>query len=60
MANCALAARHSLAGILHASAARFKTRNTRLRAAASCGKCPRVRTARQSLACSASIALVVM
>src|SRR4051794_31517731 len=43
MANWALAAVHSLAGILHSLAARFKTRNSSLRAASSVGKWPRAR-----------------
>ena len=59
MANCAFAAVHSLAGILHSFAARFKTRNSSFSTASWWGKWPRVRTARRSLACAASIALVV-
>ena len=58
MANCALAAVHSRAGILHCLAARFKTRNSSFSTASSVGKWPRARTARRSFACSASMALV--
>src|SRR5215211_7046909 len=59
MANCALAAVHSRAGILHCLAARFKTRNSSFSTASSVGKWPRARTARRSFECSASMALVV-
>src|SRR3954454_15448067 len=58
MANCALAAVHSLAGIFHSFMVRFKTRKSSLRAASSVGKWPRALTARRSLAFSASMALV--
>jgi hypothetical protein len=58
MANCALAAVHSLAGILHSLAARFKTRNSSLRTASSVGKWPRARTARRNLAFRASMEFV--
>ena len=59
MANCALAMVHSLAGIFHSFAARFNTRKSSLMALSSVGKCPRVRTARRSLAFSDSMAFVV-
>jgi transposase len=59
MANWALAAVHSRAGILHSLAARFKTRNSSFSTASSVGKWPRARTARRSFECSASMALVV-
>ena len=58
MANCALAAVHSLAGILHSLAARFKTRNNSFSTALSVGKWPRALTARRSLAFRASMELV--
>jgi hypothetical protein len=47
MANWALSACHYLAGIFHSFVARFETKNMSLSAASSCGKCPRVRTARR-------------
>lgn len=59
MANWALAMVHSLAGIFHSFAARFNTRNRSFMALSSVGKCPRVRTARRSLAFSDSMAFVV-
>jgi transposase len=59
MANCALAAVHSLAGILHSLAARFKTRNSSFSTASSVGKWPRARMARRSLAFRASMEFVV-
>ena len=59
MANCALAAAHSLRGIFQSFEARFNTRYSSFSAASSCGKWPRARTARRSLALSDSMALVV-
>ena len=59
MANCALAALHSFCGIFQSLDARFNTRKSSFSAASSCGKWPRARTARRSLALSDSIALVV-
>jgi hypothetical protein len=58
-ANCALAIAHSRGGIFHSFSARFKTRKSSFIAASSVGKCPRARTARRSLALSASMAFVV-
>ncbi len=50
---------HSLGGILQSFSARFNTKYRSFIAASSCGKCPRVRTARRSLAFKLSMALVV-
>jgi hypothetical protein len=58
MANCALAALHSLCGIFQSLDARFNTRKSSFSAASSWGKWPRARTARRSLALSDSMALV--
>src|SRR3712207_1489086 len=44
MANCALAAVHSRAGILHSLSARFNTRYSSFSTASSVGKWPRART----------------
>lgn len=59
-ANCALAIAHSRGGIFHSFSARFKTRKSSFIAASSVGKWPLARTARRSLAFSASMALVVV
>ena len=57
-ANCAFAIAHSQGAIFHSFSARFKTRKRSFRAASSVGKCPLARTARRSLALSASMAFV--
>jgi hypothetical protein len=59
MANWALAMHDSRGGIVYSFSLRFDTRKSSLSAASSVGKCPRVRTARRSLAFSASMAFVV-
>src|SRR5215471_16321507 len=59
MANWVLASNHSRGGRFHSSAALFKTKYSSFIAASSFGKCPLARTARRSLAFSASIAFVV-
>src|SRR5881392_3915967 len=58
-ANCDLAMDHSRGGMIHSFSERFKTRKRSLVAASSLGKWPLARTARRSLAFSASIAFVV-
>src|SRR5205814_7416360 len=58
-ANCDLAMDHSRGGMIHSFSERFKTRKRSLVAASSLGKWPLARTARRSLALSASIAFVV-
>src|SRR5204863_5803484 len=58
-ANCDLAMDHSRGGMIHSFSERFKTRKKSLVAASSLGKWPLARTARRSLALSASIAFVV-
>jgi len=58
-ANWALAMDHSRGGMVHSFSARFKAKNSSFNAASSLGKWPRARTARRSLAFSASMALVV-
>jgi len=55
-ANWALAMHHSRAGMVHSFSDRFNTRNNSFSAASSVGKWPRARTARRSLAFSASMA----
>jgi hypothetical protein len=50
---------HSRDGIFHSLFARFNTRYRSFIALSSVGKCPRVRTARRSLAFRLSIAFVV-
>src|SRR5207248_9961384 len=57
-ANCDLAMDHSRGGMIHSFSERFKTRKRSLVAASSLGKWPLARTARRSLALSASIAFV--
>ena len=57
-ANWVLASNHSRGGRFHSSAALFKTKYSSFIAASSFGKCPLARTARRSLAFSASIAFV--
>ena len=59
MANWAFAMPHSRGGIFHSFCVCLKTRNNSLNALSSVGKWPRARTARRSLALSASMALVV-
>src|SRR5205085_1831476 len=54
-ANCDLAMDHSRGGMIHSFSERFKTRKRSLVAASSLGKWPLARTARRSLALSASI-----
>lgn len=58
-ANWAFAMVYSRGPILHSFSERFKTRSSSFVAASSFGKWPRARTARRSLAFSASIAFVV-
>src|SRR5437868_11969166 len=58
-ANCDLAMDHSRGDMIHSFSERFKTRKRSLVAASSLGKWPLARTARRSLALSASIAFVV-
>ena len=58
-ANWALAMHHSRGGMIHSFSDRFKTRKRSLVAASSLGKWPLARTARRSLALSASMAFVV-
>src|SRR5207248_4300884 len=58
-ANCDLAMDHSRGGMIHSFSERFKTGKRSLVAASSLGKWPLARTARRSLALSASIAFVV-
>src|SRR3982751_3760733 len=58
-ANCDLAMDHSRGGMIHSFSERFKTRKRSLVVASSLGKWPLARTARRSLAFSASIAFVV-
>src|SRR5438477_7900667 len=53
-ANCDLAMDHSRGGMIHFFSERFKTRKRSLVAASSLGKWPLARTARRSLAFSAS------
>ncbi len=54
----AFAMPRSRGGIFHSFCACLKTRNNSLIALSSVGQCPRVHTARRSLAFSASMALV--
>jgi hypothetical protein len=58
-ANWALAMNHSRGGMVHSFSVLFKARNRSFSAASSLGKWPLARTARRSLAFSASMALVV-
>src|SRR5437762_1094953 len=58
-ANWDLAMDHSRGGMIHSFSERFKTRKRSFVAASSLGKWPLARTARRSLAFSASIAFVV-
>ncbi len=59
MANWAFAMFHSRGGMIHSFSALCNTRNSSLMAASSLGKWPRARTARRSLALSASMEFVV-